>query len=281
LPKIQETILMKAKAVVLLGLAVVLAGRPATGQQIPARSITVKVILPQADATVTVNGIAIPGKGETRTLTVAMPAGKKTLLVSAQWEPNNYTKITRKRTLVPDQEDKITLDLRKADPKAPDDIVVRYVPTPQDVTEAMCKIAKIGPDDVVYDLGCGDGRMVITAVKKFKAKRGVGIDLDPERIKECKENADLQQVDDKLEFRVGDVLKIKDLPEATVVLLYMGDDINLRLRPLLQKALRPGARIVSHRFTMGDWKPEQTITINSTAGYPCLVHLWTIKEKQK
>ncbi|MCI0350669.1 MAG: hypothetical protein L0Z53_14695, partial [Acidobacteriales bacterium] len=78
----------------------------------------------------------------------------------------------------------------------------------------------------------------------------------------------------------GDVLKIKDLSDATVVMLYMGDDINLRLRPILQKTLKPGARIVSHRFTMGDWKPHKTETINSSAGYECLVHLWEIKAKK-
>src|SRR5205807_2051933 len=135
------------------------------------------------------------------------------------------------------------------------------------------------PKDVVYDLGCGDGRMVITAVKKFHAKRGVGVDLDPERITESKENAAKAKVSDKVEFRVGDVLKIKDLSDATVVLLYMGDDIDLRLRPILKATLKPGSRIVSHRFKMGDWKPERSITINEE-GEDYHVHLWRIGERK-
>jgi predicted RNA methylase len=284
---------MKSKLlakVVLGGILVLLPFCSIPGQETAARSIGVKVLLPQIENTfvgskvaviVNVNGAPVPGKGDTRDLTVTLPAGNKFFTVAAVWEPNNYTTITRKRTIAPPEGATVTVDLRKPDPKEKDQIVVRYVPTPQDVVDAMCKIAKVGPKDVIYDLGCGDGRIVITAVKKYKGKRGVGIDLDPERIKESKENADLQQVDDKVEFRVGDVLKIKDLPEATVVMLYMGDDINLRLRPLLKKALRPGARVVSHRFTMGDWRPDQTITVNSIAGYPCLVHLWEIKEEPK
>jgi predicted RNA methylase len=266
---------------VFAGIVVVVASVQAPGRQATGRSIALKVLLPQEDAALTVNGKSIAGKGIARTAKVEIPTGAKSLSVCATWEPNNYTKIERKWKVAAGNLDKVTVDLRKADPVQPDDIVVRYVPTPQDVADAMCKIAHVGPNDVVYDLGCGDGRIVITAVKKYMAKRGVGIDLDPERIKESKENADLQRVDDKLEFRVGDVLKIKDLPEATVVMLYMGDDINLRLRPLLKKALRPGARIVSHRFRLGDWEPERTITVNSTAGYPCQVHLWEVKESRK
>jgi ribosomal protein L11 methylase PrmA len=140
-------------------------------------------------------------------------------------------------------------------------------------------MAKVGPKDVVYDLGCGDGRMVIIAINKFGAKRGVGVDLDPERIKESKENAEKYKVADKVEFRVGDVLKIKDLRDADVVLLYMGDDINLRLRPILKQTLKPGARIVSHRFTMGDWKPQRTITVNEE-GEDYHLHLWRIGKRE-
>src|SRR5207247_707521 len=123
----------------------------------------------------------------------------------------------------------IAVDLAKADPKNPDDIVVRYVPTPDDVVAEMCKMAKVGKDDVVYDLGCGDARMVITAVKKFGAKRGIGVERDPKMVKESKANVKKAGVEQMVEIREGDVLKIKDLSDATVVLLYMGEDINLRL----------------------------------------------------
>jgi cyclopropane fatty-acyl-phospholipid synthase-like methyltransferase len=147
-------------------------------------------------------------------------------------------------------------------------------------------MAKVGKDDVVYDLGCGDGRMVTMAVKNFGAKRGVGIDLDPEMVKQCKENAKKHGVADKVEFRVGDVLKVEDLSEANVVLLYMGDDINQRLKPILQKTLKPGSRVVSHRFLMGDdWPPDRSehakATMGEDAGYEHDIHLWTIKGTKK
>ncbi len=138
-------------------------------------------------------------------------------------------------------------------------------------------MAKVGKEDVVYDLGCGDGVMVLTAVKKFGAKKGVGIDLNPELVKKCKAAAKKEGVEDKVTFRVGDVLKVNDLPDATVVLLYMGDDINARLKPLLQKNLKPGSRVVSHRFMMGDdWKPDRSEFPKSIEPYG--IHLWTIKK---
>ncbi|HMF16705.1 MAG TPA: methyltransferase domain-containing protein [Gemmataceae bacterium] len=243
------------------------------------RVISLKVVLPQADAKLTVNGKAKKGEGEERKLRVAVDKGKD-IIVSTTWEPNNYTKITRtKQVAFKDKE--VEVDLTTADPKMKDEIVVIYVPTPDDVVDAMCKMAKVTKDDVVYDLGCGDGRIVIAAVGKFGAKHGVGIDLDPERVKDSKENAKKHKLtDQQIEFREGNVLKIDDLSKATVVMLYMGEDINLRLRPILQKTLKPGSRIVSHRFTMGNWKPDKTETVNSTAGYECLVHLWTIKKKE-
>ena len=243
------------------------------------RVISLKVVLPQADAKLSVNGKAKKGEGEERKLRVAVDKGKD-IIVSTTWEPNNYTKITRtKKVAFKDKE--VEVDLTTADPKMKDEIVVIYVPTPDDVVDAMCKMAKVTKDDVVYDLGCGDGRIVIAAVAKYGAKHGVGIDLDPERVKDSKENAKKHKLtDQQIEFREGNVLKIDDLSKATVVMLYMGDDINLRLRPILQKTLKPGSRIVSHRFTMGDWKPDKTETVNSTAGYECLVHLWTIKKKE-
>jgi len=243
-------------------------------------SVTLKVFLQEEDSKVTIDGAGTEGTGKTRKLTAKLKPGKNALVVVAVWEPNNYTTITRKRTVKVKGDDEIIVDLSKADPKQPDDIKVRYVPTPDDVVDAMCKMGRVTKDDIVYDLGCGDGRIVITAVTKYGAKRGVGVDFDPERVKESKENAKKAKTGKLVEFRQGDVLKIKDLSDATVVMLYMGDDINLRLRPILKKTLKPGARIVSHRFTMGDWKPHKTETINSSAGYECLVHLWEIKAKK-
>src|SRR5262249_17371018 len=211
-----------------------------------------KVLVPEAAASTTVHEptkVTVdlpPAKGEKTkrlsevklkegtndlSVSVPVPAGKDTVTVSVAWQPNNYTTITRSRSVKVKPGVEVTADLTAKDDKQPDDIKVRYVPTPQDVVEAMCKLGRVGKDDVVYDLGCGDGRLVITAVKKFGAKRGVGVDIDADLVKKCKAKAKEAGVEDKVEFRVGDVLKIEDMSAATVVLLYMGDDINNRLRP--------------------------------------------------
>jgi cyclopropane fatty-acyl-phospholipid synthase-like methyltransferase len=131
---------------------------------------------------------------------------------------------------------------------------------------------------VVYDLGCGDGRIVVTAVSKYDAKRGVGIDLDPKRIRDSEATAKAAGVEGKVEFRRGDVLEIKDFSPASVVTLYLANPVNERLRPTLQKTLKPGSRIVSHRFLMGDWKPDKTVKVVHE-GEEFLLHLWTIPQK--
>jgi uncharacterized protein (TIGR03000 family) len=240
---------------------------------------TIKLILPYADAKLSIDGKRVKGKGEKRTVEATPQAGKEHFIIQAVWEPNNYTKITRTRKVA--VKEVIELDMSKASKDEPDDIVVRYVPTPDDIVEAMCKLAKVGKEDVVYDLGCGDGRMVICAVEKFHAKRGVGVDLDEKLVAECKENAKKHGVEKKVEFRVGDVLKIKDIPDATVVLLYMGDDINERLKPILQAKLKPGSRVVSHRFLMGDdWPPTKTERVTGQDGGEYELHLWIIEKKK-
>ena len=139
------------------------------------------------------------------------------------------------------------------------------MPTPDDVVEKMCELAKVTKNDVVFDLGCGDGRIVMTAVKKFGAKRGVGVDLDPERVKESKENAKKAEVADGSTSARATCSSRRPV-RRHVVMLYMGDDINLRLRPILKKTLKPGSRIVSHRFLMGDWKPNGTETFTGEDG---------------
>ena len=131
---------------------------------------------------------------------------------------------------------------------------VHYVPTPQEVVMEMLQIARVTPNDIVYDLGCGDGRIVITAAKVFGA-RGVGVDIDPDRIKESHENARKVGVTDRVKFIEQDLFKT-DMREATVVSLYLLRDLNLKLRPKLLSELKPGTRIVSHEFDMDDWKPD-------------------------
>ncbi len=248
------------------------------------KPVSLKVLLPQANAKLTVEGQRTRQTGETRSFrSPPLEPGKKYVYtLIAEWEPNNYTRITRTVKKTVSAGETVEIDFRKPDPKHPDDILVRFVPTPEDIVDEMIKLAKVTKDDVVYDLGCGDGRIVIGAVKRGGAKRGVGIDIDPQRILESKTNAQLAGVGNKVEFREGDVLKIPDLSDATVVMLYMGEDLNRQLRPILQKTLKPGARIVSHRFTMGpEWKPDRTETIKGKDGDTYLLHLWTIKDEKK
>jgi precorrin-6B methylase 2 len=147
-----------------------------------------------------------------------------------------------------------------------------YVPTPQDVVDKMLDMAQVTKDDVVYDLGCGDGRIVITAARNFGA-RGVGVDIDPERIKESEANAKAAGVTDRVTFRLQDAMEV-DVSPATVVTLYLLSSSNMKLRPMLTKQLRPGARIVSHAFSMGDWKPERTETFTDSRGSERTLYLW-------
>jgi SAM-dependent methyltransferase len=131
---------------------------------------------------------------------------------------------------------------------------VRFVPTPQDAVMEMLRMARVTKDDVVYDLGCGDGRIVITAAKVFGA-RGMGVDIDPVRIRESNENAIKAGVSDRVKFIQQDLFEI-NLSEATVVSLYLLPELNRKLRPKLFRELRPGTRVVSHEFDMDDWKPD-------------------------
>ena len=142
---------------------------------------------------------------------------------------------------------------------------VYYVPTPHKVVMAMLRMAQVTRNDMVYDLGCGDGRIVITAAKIFGA-RGVGVDIDPVRIKESNENARKAGVTNRVKFLEQDLFKT-DLSEATVVSLYLYPELNLRLRPKLLSELRPGTRILSHEFDMDDWKPDNKGTIRQVTLY--------------
>ncbi len=132
---------------------------------------------------------------------------------------------------------------------------VIFVPTPEEVVMEMLDTARVTQSDIVYDLGCGDGRIVITAAKVFGA-RGLGVDIDPVRIKESNENAQKIGVTDRVKFIERDLFKT-DISEATVIFLYLLPELNIQLRPKLFKELKPGTRVVSHEFDMGDWKPDK------------------------
>lgn len=151
---------------------------------------------------------------------------------------------------------------------------VIFVPTPQSVVDAMLKIAKVGKNDVVYDLGCGDGRIVITAAKQFGA-RGVGIDIDPKRIEESNANAVAAGVTNRVRFLHTDIFADStNLSEATVVTLYLLPSLNVKLLPKLLRELKPGTRIVSNSYDMGDWRPEQELEVDSRT-----IYFWTVPAK--
>lgn len=158
---------------------------------------------------------------------------------------------------------------------APAALDVPYVPTPQEVVDRMLQMAKVGKDDVLFDLGCGDGRIVVTAAKTHGA-RGTGIDLDPQRIREARKNAEQAGVAGKVDFKVADLFET-DVSAASVVTLYLLPNVNTRLRPQLWKQLKVGSRVVSHAFDMGpEWPPEKTESVEGRT-----IYYWTIKAAHK
>ncbi len=160
----------------------------------------------------------------------------------------------------------------KSATRAPD---VHFVPTDTTKVREMLGAAKVSASDVVYDLGCGDGRFVITAVKQYKAKRGVCVDIDPARIKESRSNADTAGVIDKIQFVEGDLFQ-QDLSKASVITLYLLPSLNVKLRPKLFEELRPGTRVVSNAFDMGDWKADRTLNVKTFSGMQSYAYLWII-----
>ncbi len=160
--------------------------------------------------------------------------------------------------------------LVRADPRP---AVVPYEPTPRAAVAVMLRLADVGPNDVVFDLGCGDGRIVIEAVKVYGA-RGVCIDIDVRRTAIARDNARRAGILDRIEFRTQDVLDVS-LVDATVVTMFLSSELNLALRPKLLKELRVGARVVSHWHDLGDWQPDRTEHVRA-AGNTRAVHLWRL-----
>ena len=159
-----------------------------------------------------------------------------------------------------------TVVLAQAPKHTPD---IHFVPTPDAVVDAMLKIAHVTSGDVIYDLGSGDGRIVIEAARRYGA-RGVGIEIDRELIKTANSRARKAGVADKVRFVQTDLFQA-DLSDATVVTLYLSDSINFRLQPKLRSQLKPGTRVVSHRFTMRDWPSDRDVDVGGKH-----VYLWTV-----
>jgi uncharacterized protein (TIGR03000 family) len=250
------------------------------------KAATIKVLLPDRnykEPIVRVEGVETKATGATRTFTTPPLETGKTYKYSieAVIEPNNYTKITRPREIEFKAGEEVVVDLRAEDKKL-DKIVVRWVPTPDDIVDEMAKMAKVGKDDVVWDPGCGDAVMLIRPIKLLGAKKGIGIDIDPKMVKIAEEKVKDAKLEDKIVIRQGDILNEKDMADiadATVVLLYIGDDLGARISPLLQKTLKPGTRIVSHRFSLGDWKPDKTVSVKGQDGDEYNLLYWEVKGK--
>ncbi|HEX8267333.1 MAG TPA: class I SAM-dependent methyltransferase [Pyrinomonadaceae bacterium] len=170
--------------------------------------------------------------------------------------------------------DNMTADIRVVEnvPEVP------YVPTKELVVDKMLEMADVKGTDVLWDLGSGDGRIPITAAKRF-GTRGIGVDIDPQRVKEANENARKNNVTDKVRFIEEDLFNV-DFSEATVVTLYLLPEVNLRLRPKLLDSLKPGTRIVSHNYDMGNWQPEKVEVVKTSDNDDHVVYFWRIPENK-
>ena len=151
---------------------------------------------------------------------------------------------------------------------------IAYIPTPDDAVDAMLDLAQVGADDVLYDLGCGDGRLLIQAATRW-GTRGVGIDIDPACIQQTRQNAQIAGVSDLISLQQGNLYD-SDVSAATVVALYLLPHLNARLCPRLLQQLRPGARIVSHQFDMGDWAPDEILSLPASEE-ESVIYLWAIR----
>jgi uncharacterized protein (TIGR03000 family) len=239
----------------------------------------IEVTVPAEDAALVVNGVAISGRSARRTFdTPPLTGGTHRYTFTVTWMPNTYTTMTRSKIVTFRAGEPVRVDLTVDDPA--DRVRVIYVPTPPDISAAMVDLAGIRPDDVVYEPGCGDAR-ITTAAIRAGARRGICIDIDPERARESKANVEAAGLANRIDVREGDALDVKNLSDVSVVFLYMGDHFNLLVRPVLWRELKVGSRIVSHRFTMGDWKPDRTLMLTSEQGGFFELHLWTITEDIK
>jgi SAM-dependent methyltransferase len=157
--------------------------------------------------------------------------------------------------------------------------IVPYVPTPQAVVDRMLELAQVKKGDVVYDLGSGDGRIVVTAAKKYGIK-AIGFEIDPQRIKESHENIKKAGVENLVEIRQQDIRTV-DLSQASVLTMYLLPEVNLMIRPNIWKQMKPGSRIVSHDFDMGDWKPLKTEQIKDDSSWDHTLYLWHVEAGKK
>ncbi|MET0165508.1 MAG: TIGR03000 domain-containing protein [Vicinamibacterales bacterium] len=240
----------------------------------------VTVMVPEPDTELVVDGKPVDGTGTTR-IVEAPAAARGTAHEHAftiEWRPNAYTVMTRSKTVSVRAGEPVVVDLTIDDPS--DRVRVIYVPTPPDVAEEMVRLAGVTADDIVYEPGCGDARITIAAMRRG-AQRAICVDIEPERVEDSRAKVTDAGMQDRIDVRLGDALDVKDLSEVTVVLLYMGDHFNLLIRPVLWRDLKVGSRVVSHRFLMGDWAPDRSVSVTTPDDGVYEVHLWTVTEEVK
>ena len=243
----------------------------------PTTSVVVDV--PTDNAELVVNGSPVAGAGLSRTVeTASLPPGTHRYTFDVTWDPNGYTTITRTKTVELRAGEKVRVDLTVEDPG--DRVRVIYVPTPVDIAAKMVEMAGVVPTDVVYEPGCGDARITIAALRAG-ARRGICVDIDADRARESKANVAAAGFADRIDVREGDALDVKQLSDVTVVFLYMGEHFNMLIRPVLWRELPVGARVVSHRFTMGDWESDESLAVTSDDGGFYELHRWTITRELK
>ncbi len=268
--------------VTLLALAPVvgLAGGERPARKSEARPGQIKVLIPAA-ARLAIDDRETRATGEERRFATPplAPGRTATYTLTAVWEEGSR-RIKRMAVARVRPGEETVIDLRQGSQDASSSQVI-YVPTPQKVVEKMLDMAKVTRQDIVYDLGCGDGRILVTAAKRYGA-RGVGIDIDPRRVQEALANVRKAGVEKLVEIRQGDALKVPDLARATVVTTYMLPEFMQKLRPVLREELRPGTRIVAHDYPIPGWTPQQTADVSAPSRiFPHKLYRWTVPPRKK
>lgn len=228
-----------------------------------------------ADARLEVDGVPTKQTGETRRFeTPPLAPGTYTYTIKVML-PSGGAETTRMRQVKVEAGKEVDVDLRPGKDRDSSEII--FVPTPQSVVEKMLDFANVSKKDVVYDLGCGDGRIVVTAAKKYGA-RGVGVDIDPVRVKEAQALARKEGVEKLVEIRLGDALNVPDIGKATVVMTYMLPEFMARMEPNLRKNCSPGTRIVAHDYPLPGWKATEEKSVRSE-NWEHRLYLWRVEKK--
>jgi len=274
--------MQRTRLVLLTGLAAMLALTPViSGQEAARQPAHIRVLVP-ADAVVEIDGTATKQTGASRLfVSPALVPGKTySYTIKATWTDASGKSVSDEQAVKVRAGEESVVDLRPAVVKTPRKPDVPYVPTPPEIVVEMLQMADVNDEDVIYDLGCGDGRIPIAGAKNYRAK-GVGIDIDPKRVEEAKENVKKAGVEKLVEIREGDMFNVKDLDQATVVTLYLQPDANRKLRPILQKKCLPTTKIISHNYDMGDWRPVQRKEVEDKAGNKHTLYLWIVGAENK